>query len=155
MTRQFTKPELLTSCCRHRMRLADKFLYTMILRIRHVKIASRIECHAPRIAELAGFAAGTTDNLDRLIVGIEHLDAAVAEFAHVLPAVFIHADIIRIAEFTGRSAGPAMAAQKFAFAGVNLDPMIARIGHVEIVVRIDAQSFGPVEIIRTLAALAE
>src|SRR5258707_14655825 len=123
----------------------------MVLRISHVKVTCGIEGDAPGIAEFARFTAGPTDDLDQVIVGIEHLDAAVAEFADVLPAVFIDANVVRIAEFAGRSAGTTMAAEQFAIAGVNLDAVITGISDVEIVVRIDAQTFGAIEIVRALA----
>ena len=70
----------------------------MILRVGHVKISSGIQRHSPRIIELPWFGAGTADDFDRLIVGIKYLDAAVAEFAHILPPGGTHTNVVRVAQ---------------------------------------------------------
>ena len=137
------------------MRLTDEFLDTVILGIGYVKIAGGIEGDAPRIAELTRLATRTANDFDGVIVGIENLNPAVAEFANILAPFTIDADIVRIAEFSGTGPGTSMAAEKLSATRIYLDPVIAGICDVQIVMGIEAQPFGPVEIVRTLAALAE
>ena len=136
------------------MRPPHQLLHPMILRISHVQIPGGIEGYTPRVAELSSLATRAANNLDGLIVGVENLNAAVPEFPHVLEAFFIDADRW-IAEVARTGARMAVAAQEFAVTGINLDPMITRVGHVEVVMRVDAQTFGSIEIVRSLAALAE
>src|SRR5438552_2864449 len=117
----------------------------MILRVRDVEISSRIERHSPGIAELTRFQPWPTNDFDRLIFRVKNLDAAVAEFADVLPAGGIHANIVGIAQLALVSTWLAVRANKFSFARKNLNPMIAGISHINPVLGIHAQTFRPVE----------
>src|SRR5258707_147736 len=101
----------------------------MILRISYIKTSCRIKGHTPRIAESSPFCARTADGFQPLIVGIENLDPAVPEFAHILPSSSVDADVVRITELSFRCACFAVLTYEFTLAGKNLNPMIARICH--------------------------
>ncbi len=92
--------------------MTDEFLDAVVLRIGHVEIAGGIEGDAPRVAEAARFGAGAADDLDRFVIGIENLDATVAEFANILATGLIHANIIWITQFTDPLAGFSVGAEE-------------------------------------------
>src|SRR5512138_1206343 len=102
----------------------------MVLRVRDVEVASRVERDTPGIAEAAGFGAAAAEDFDGAVIAIENLDAAVAELADVLPTVPIDANVVRIAEFAQAFARLAVDAEQFAVARKNLDPVIAGIGDI-------------------------
>jgi hypothetical protein len=102
----------------------------MVQGIRHVKIAGGIERNAPWIAEAARFRAGTADNFDRLIMRIENLDPAIAEFTDVLIARCVHAHIVWITQLAFACAGLSVRANEFSITRKDLNTMIARISNV-------------------------
>src|SRR6266576_6220756 len=78
--------------------LPDELLHPVILGVGHIKISGRVQRHSPGITEATRLGAGTADDLDRPVVGIEYLDAAVSEFAHILSATGIHANVVWVAQ---------------------------------------------------------
>src|ERR1044071_5587597 len=112
---------------------AKKFLDAMITGISDVEVSVRIQCDAPGIAELAGRAAGPAQNFHRSILGVEDLNAAVAEFAHVLIPGSINAHVIRVTHFAAILTRLAITAQPFSVRPEDLHAMIARIGDIETV----------------------
>src|SRR5689334_21674628 len=94
--------------------LPDKFLHSVILRVGHIKISGRIQRHSPGITEATRFGAGTTDDLQRLVICVENLDATVAEFTHILSSCTIHTNVVRIAQLTFARPRLAVSAQEFA-----------------------------------------
>src|SRR5882672_9297352 len=116
----------------------------MVLRIRHIQISRRIERHAPRIAESSWLGSRAADDFERLIIGVKNLDAAVAEFADVLPPGGIHANVVRIAQLAFARAGFAVGAYEGSVARKDLDAVIAGVGDVKPVLGIHAQAFGTV-----------
>src|SRR5437773_604554 len=127
----------------------------MVQSVSHIKIARGIERHSPRIAELSWLGPCHANDFDRLVVRIEDLDAAIAEFANVLASGAVHANVIRIAQLAFAGAGLSISSKEFAVAGKNLNAVIARIGDVQTVMSIDAKSFGPIELTRSRPGLAE
>src|SRR5262245_32400109 len=103
----------------------------MVLRIGYIKVARGIEGDAPGITELARFSAGSTDDLNRAIVGIKYLNATVSEFADILATGAVDANIIRIAQFAQAGASFSIHAKEFALTREDLDAMIAGIGDVK------------------------
>src|ERR1044072_5236912 len=63
---------------------SHQLLHAIVLRVRDAKISLRIERDAPRIVELARLAAGAANHFQWMILGVEDLDAAVAELTDVL-----------------------------------------------------------------------
>src|SRR5207249_12218240 len=102
-----------------------------------------------------GSCAGAPNDLERLILCIKNLDATIAEFADVLSAGVIHTNIVRIAHLAFAGTVSAEGTDEFAFVRKNLDAMVARIGNMHIVLGIDAETLGTVEIARTGARMAE
>ena len=76
----------------------------MVAGIRDVKITSGIERDGPWIAHLACFTAWPANNFHRPIIRIEHLNAAVAEFADIAVSGRIDPHIVRITQFAGPAA---------------------------------------------------
>ena len=105
----------------------------MILGIGDIEIALGIERYTPRIAKAARFDSRSADNFQRLIIGIKDLDAAVAEFAHILPSGTVDTNIVRITQLALARSSFAVGADELAVAGKDLDAMIAGIGNIHVV----------------------
>src|SRR5271166_2062489 len=118
----------------------------MILRIGYIEISCRIQGQAPRIAELAGLGPRTADDLQRHILGIEDLDAAVAEFAHILAAFAVHADIVGIAQLAHAIARLAVRPDESPVTREDLDAVIAGIRHINPVLGVDAKSLRSIKL---------
>src|SRR6266404_9641927 len=126
--------------------LPNELLHAVILGVGLIKISGRVQRDSPGITETTRFGAGTADDLDRPVVGIEYLDAAVAEFTHILSALGINTNIVGIAQFTFARTRLAVGAQEFAVAGEDLNPMIARVRDINAVLGVNAQSFRTIEL---------
>src|SRR5438105_3331845 len=105
----------------------------MVAGVADVKIAARVERDAPWIIELAGSCASAAEQLDRLVVRIKDLDAAIAELTDELPPIPVNTDIIGITHLTRILTRPPVGAQPFSGWGKDLDTMIAGIGHMDLV----------------------
>src|SRR5215813_8169868 len=127
----------------------------MIARVGHVEVAARIQRDRPRIIQLAGATAGSAEDLQRPLLGIEDLDPAVAELTDVLAAGLVDLHVVRVTEFAQAAPGPAAGLQPFTARRKDLDAMIARVGHVDPIIRAHAEPFGPVELAIARAGASE
>src|SRR2546422_435024 len=99
----------------------------MIAGVSDVKVAVGIERDAPRIAELAGFAACAAQNFHRLIARVENLNAAVAKLADKLETLRIDTHVVRITQFAFAATRRAIRTEPFAIGRKDLNAMIARV----------------------------
>src|ERR1035441_9035143 len=127
----------------------------MVLGVGHVEVARRVKGYAPGIAELSRRCARAANDFKRLVIRIEHLDAAVTELTNVLPPYRIHADIIWVAQLAFALARFAISADELAVAGKDLDAVVAGVGHVDPVLGLGAHPFRAVELARRVAGMAE
>ena len=97
--------------------------------------------------------AGAANDLDWLIVCIEDLNPAIAEFADVLPPGPVHANIVGITQLAFAAPGLSIGAQEFAVPIENLDAMIAGVRDIDPILRIYADAFRPIKIARGVARL--
>src|SRR5262249_22046830 len=134
---------------------SDKLLNAVILRVSDVEVAGGVQRHAPWVAEPARSHARTANDLERLIIRIEDLDSAVAEFANILSTRLINTNIVGITQFAFARAGLAVRPDELTVAGKDLNAMIARVGHINPILSIDAKSFRPIKLTRAGAGAAE
>src|SRR5258705_8185177 len=120
----------------------------MIAGIAHVEIAARIQGNAPGIVELPGRSSRSSQDLNRLIVCIENLHAAVAELAHELVSGGIDPHVVGGAHLASILTGTTVSAQPFSIRRKDLHTMVAGIGNVNAIGAIYAQAFGAVELTR-------
>jgi hypothetical protein len=133
----------------------EELLHAVVLGVGDVQIPMGIQGDAPRVAELAGLAASTPQDFQRLVVRVKNLHPAVAEFANKLSSLPVHANVIRVTQLAGAFAGPAVGAQPFSFRTEHLDAVVAGVGDIEAVLEVQAQALGPAEFAVRGAGLAE
>src|SRR5256885_14236331 len=97
----------------------------MISRVADVEILVRIQRDTPRIAELSRPSARQSQHLDQLVVRIKNPDAAVPEFAHVLPALGVDSHVIGVAHLARILTRLTVAPQPFSIRPKYLDSMVA------------------------------
>src|SRR5260370_36163105 len=92
--------------------LPNELLHPVILGVGNIKTSGRVQRDSPGIGKAPRFCAGTADDLDRPVVGIEYLDAAVSEFAHILSSPGIHANVVWVAKLAFARPRSAVGAQE-------------------------------------------